>query len=391
MTPPLSSALKGQILTFGSLKWSCSLIVKELKKSNITVSKSAVSAVLRKQKEEAENQSIDRTEQKAHRKPRKLTSPKVKKVKLFAASDNPPTQRDMARCVGVSQSSIHRLIRNRLERKKMKKTKVHALTEAAIEKRRIRALPFYNLINNRQFEYILTMDEAWLPYNVNHGQRDFFYDSKSKENRRKNPPLSVQEPAHVQKRMFAAGFSWRGPTRLYIVKGDAKINGQYFLEKILKPMMLFDIPRLYGADADKVILHMDSAPSHTSRVAYNWLDSNGIKYFTKEQWLANSPEVSPMDFFGNGYFKAELNKRKYRTFDGMLKVAHDVWSKIPLEMFRNSLESWPSRVLAVHKARGRHAPKYWRKNLSTQVLVRVWNRPRANESSCSQNIGNKYP
>ena len=217
----------------------------------------------------------------------------------------------MARCVGVSQSSIHRLIRNRLEGKKIKKTKVHALTEAAIEKRHTRALPFHNLINNRQFDYILTMDEAWLPYNVNHGQRDFFYDSTSKENRRKNLPLSVQEPAHVQKRMFAAGFSWRGPTRLYILKGDAKVNGQYFLEKIVKPMVLLDIPKLYDADADKVILHMDSAPSHTSRVVHNWLDSNGIKYFTKEQRLANSPEVSSMDFFANGYFKAELNKREY--------------------------------------------------------------------------------
>ena len=64
----------------------------------------------------------------------------------------------------------------------------------------------------------------------------------------------------------------------------------------MKPMVLFDIPKLYGADVGKVILHMDSAPSHTSRVVYKWLDSNGIKYFTKEQWLANSPEVSPMDF-----------------------------------------------------------------------------------------------
>ncbi|OWA54890.1 hypothetical protein BV898_19282 [Hypsibius exemplaris] len=98
-------------------------------------------------------------------------------------------------------------------------------------------------------------------------------------------------------------------TRLYVVEPKAKVNAAYFIEKILSPMMLVDVPKLYGRDAKKVILHMDSARSHTAKPVYDWLDSHGIKYFTKEQWLANSPEVSPMEFFANGYFKSQLAKR----------------------------------------------------------------------------------
>ena len=70
-----------------------------------------------------------------------------------------------------------------------------------------------------------------------------------------------------------------------------------------------NVPRLYGADADKVTLHIDSAPAHTAKAVYKWLNDRNISFFKKVHWLANSPQVSLMDLFANGYFKAQLNKR----------------------------------------------------------------------------------
>ncbi|OWA53884.1 hypothetical protein BV898_18303 [Hypsibius exemplaris] len=34
--------------------------------------------------------------------------------------------------------------------------------------------------------------------------------------------------------------------------------------QILKPMMTVDVPALYGKEADKVVLHIDSAPAHVA-------------------------------------------------------------------------------------------------------------------------------
>ena len=303
-----------------------------------------------------------------------MTPRKVRKIKNYCASDNPTTQREMAKRVGASKTSVSRLIHGRLEQKKFKKAKVHHLTEAAIAKRKERALPFYDLIKNGQYEYILTTDEAWLPHKKNNGQREFFYDAKLAKNRREDAPVAVQSPAWPQKRMFAAGFSWRGPTRLYIVDGDAKVTGAYFLEHVLIPMMTVDVPNLYGPDADKVILHMDSAPSHVFKLVYKWLDDNGYKYFHKDQWLANSPEVSPMDFFANGHLLSALQKRKFRSMDGMLEAAEEEWEKIPLEMFRNALKTWPDRVLAIHKASGRQTTKYWCEKVKNEFLINFRNR-----------------
>jgi hypothetical protein len=157
--------------------------------------------------------------------------------------------------------------------------------------------------------------------------------------------------------MFADGFCWRRQTKLYLVPAKAEVNAELLIKYILTLMMLVDVPKLYGREAGKVILHMDSARSHTSAATYKWLNEHGIKYFTSEEWLANSPDLSPMDFFANGYFESQLLKRKYTTMNGMLKATHEEWHEIPLNMFQNALRSWPERVLDVHKAQGKQILK----------------------------------
>ncbi|GAV00835.1 hypothetical protein RvY_11629 [Ramazzottius varieornatus] len=130
-------------------------------------------------------------------------------------------------------------------------------------------------------------------------------------------------------------------TRLYAIPRKPKVNAEEFIRMVLKPMFDFDVPNLYGADAHKVILHMDSDPSHTARNTVEWLRSQGIKFITKAEWLASSPNVSTMYFFTNGYLKKKLSHRKYSTEVGMIKAAKDEYKKTALEIFRNS-----SRFLA---------------------------------------------
>jgi hypothetical protein len=54
------------------------------------------------------------------------------------------------------------------------------------------------------------------------------------------------------------------------------------------------------------------------KVTYDWLDAHGIKYITKDEWLANSSELSAMDYSANGYLKSQLKKRKYHIMGGTL-------------------------------------------------------------------------
>jgi len=114
----------------------------------------------------------------------------------------------------------------------MKKVKVHRLTSKNILQRKNRALNFYNLINNRQYEFILTMDEVMLLLNGQNGVRDFVYLPKSRADRARDAPLLSAPPAHPQQRIFASGFSWRSPIRLYVVPKNAKVIADLFIDHI---------------------------------------------------------------------------------------------------------------------------------------------------------------
>ncbi|OQV14207.1 hypothetical protein BV898_11560 [Hypsibius exemplaris] len=102
----------------------------------------------------------------------------------------------MARRVGVSEATIRRLADGRLEKKELKKVKVHYLSAAAILQRSLRALPFYDLIKDDQFIRMFSMDEAMLPLDYENDQSEYYYDVKE---RRKNKILSPMMLVDVTK------------------------------------------------------------------------------------------------------------------------------------------------------------------------------------------------
>ena len=82
--------------------------------------------------------------------------------------------------------------------------------------------------------------------------------------------------------MFACGLTWRGPTRFYHIPLNSKMTADVFMQQMLAPMMLVDLPKLYGKEAHKIVLRMDSATSHTAKLTIQWLEAHGFKYITKD-------------------------------------------------------------------------------------------------------------
>ena len=66
-----------------------------------------------------------------------------------------------------------------------------------------------------------------------------------------------------------------------------------------------------------VTVHFDSPTSHTAGETVKSLKANKIKFIPAEKWTPNSPEVSPMDFFGNGYLISLIKKRHIRGLDSL--------------------------------------------------------------------------
>ena len=107
-----------------------------------------------------------------------------------------------------------------------------------------------------------------------------------------------------------------------------------------------------------VIFHQDSAPSHVARTTLKFMDEANINYIKPSEWLANSPDAAPCDYFLWDYLRKKLQSRKASTIASLKTVIRDELKKIPLEFIINALKAWPRRVLEIYKAHGGQVERY---------------------------------
>jgi hypothetical protein len=116
------------------------------------------------------------------------------------------------------------------------------------------------------------------------------------------------------------GVSSKGKTTLRFVVPGAKVNSNYYVNKILKPFLTRDIPRLFPKEErTNWIFHQDSAPSHTSKTTSNFLNEKKTNYIKPEEWMPSSPDATPMDYSIWGYLKQRLNKTKTKSLHELKK------------------------------------------------------------------------
>ncbi|GBN78855.1 hypothetical protein AVEN_127716-1 [Araneus ventricosus] len=136
----------------------------------------------------------------------------------------------------------------------------------------------------------------------------------------------------------------------------AKINSEYYIQKILKLFLKDDYCRLYP-NGD-VVFHQDSAPSHASRVTQKFLTDQQVQLLRPQQWMPNSSDAASCDYFLWGHLKNKLNKRRVSTLRGLQKAIREEVKKIPHEMIFWVLKSWPKRCRQIYYAEGRHIEKH---------------------------------
>jgi methylphosphotriester-DNA--protein-cysteine methyltransferase len=350
MPAQTSSEVRAAILAHHHHGLSGQKIVDQLKNTGIFSSKSTVNRIV---KEFYLDQSgvIKPAKRLATQcSPVKRTKELIRKVDRITNKANPPTQRQLAERYGVSRSTIRRILKDDLGAELMRKRKTHALSNKQAQQRLDRGPRFLQLIGGNKCKYIISLDEAWLSLNDVNGIRGVYYKKTGKP----TPPSWTKKwrKKHAKKVMYAAGVCAKGVTDLYFVPPTTKVDRWFFINSILKPIVEKDIPRLYPGEEHKVVLHFDSAGSHTTPEVYAWLDERNVKYIRKEEWLSNSPDLSPMDFGPNGIFKQILFGKKATGLDGLKRVARQVWAGFPLATCVNTMKSWPGRVKKMIESQG---------------------------------------
>ena len=96
----------------------------------------------------------------------------------------------------------------------------------------------------------------------------------------------------------------------------------------------------------KLVFQQDGATCHTSVRSQSWCERNFKYFLKKEHWPANSPDVTPLDYY---YWNAIVTRMNYlepaRTtredFINEIKRAADT---NPLEEIKKAVNSFPKRI-----------------------------------------------
>ncbi|GBM22762.1 hypothetical protein AVEN_196126-1 [Araneus ventricosus] len=146
--------------------------------------------------------------------------------------------------------------------------------------------------------------------------------------------------------MVWMGISANSATKPRFVQPGAKLNSEYFIQKILKSFLKDDFCRLYpSGDA---VFHQDSTPSHASRITEKFLTDQQVQFLRPQQWKPNSRDAATCDYFLWGHLKNKLNKRRVSTLRSLQKSIREEVKKIPQEIILRALKLWPKLCRQVY-------------------------------------------
>ena len=134
----------------------------------------------------------------------------------------------------------------------------------------------------------------------------------------------------------------------YACKIDGRMDAELYT-KILDEDFRASV-EYYGKSLKDIIFQQDGDPKHRSKMAKNWLKTNGV---TVLKWPAQSPDINPIEHLWD-HLKKKLKEYPHPP-EGILELWERVekeWEKILKEVCQNLIESMPRRVAAVLKAKG---------------------------------------
>ncbi|UYV61330.1 IKK1 [Cordylochernes scorpioides] len=191
-------------------------------------------------------------------------------------------RRQLSRMCGTSLKTINNIIHKDLELDTRRKGKLYE----------------EHLAGSRS-EYTATLDEAWMFVTYCNGIRKICYIKRGNQ--------VPDNWVHQCSETFLKGFmvvgvmTGRGVLPLIKVPSKVKVNSEFYIECVLKPV-IEQLKDLYPGEMDKVFLHHDKASSHTSNKTQQFLqemkDTLGLNFIRNSDIPVKSPDASPLDFYG---------------------------------------------------------------------------------------------
>ena len=168
----------------------------------------------------------------------------------------------ISKTLGISRSSVRRIIVFDLNLKCYRRIKTKNLTIGDKEKRAVRCKRLLRTFTRERLS------------------KTFFSDEKSRF------PKAI---------MVSVAVSMMGKTSLIFVEPGVKINSAYYCNNVLSKM----IPEMNAISNRHYTFQQDGARSHTSRCMLSYLSDHlprSAQLLDPQDWPTNSPDLNPLDY-----------------------------------------------------------------------------------------------
>jgi histone-lysine N-methyltransferase SETMAR len=255
-------------------------------------------------------------------------------VKNIVNKDRSSSVRSISKVSKISRFTVSSILKEKLKMKRKKSKLIPHVLSKYDMKRRIKYskenIPILNNDNNM----VITGDETILNW-TNDSMYKWYLEDEDLDVVEKNSISS-------KKSMICVFLSKNGIEFIDIIPGKQTMNGDYFLKKIIQPM----VKKMKGKYRNKnIFLHYDNAPPHRPNKIKDYLSKNNISIMRHPPY---SPDLAPLDFFYFSYFKNILLKDLNVKTEKELKdlIMNKVKETEP-RMFNSAFKEWIEKLKRV--------------------------------------------
>ena len=260
--------------------------------------------------------------------------------------DSCQTQEDLAKSLGVEQSTVSRRLKAMGMIQKMSHWVPHELKDRDVERRKT----ICELLLERQkrkgfLHRIVTGDEKW-----------FYYENPKRKKARVKPgepgPSQSKRNIHCAKVMLCIWWDMKGVVYHELLTPAETINGERYRRQLmhLKQALVIKRPD-WGNRHDKLIFQHDKARPHVAKPVKNYLENVGWEVLPHPPY---SPDIAPSDYYLFDCMNNDLIGQRFTSSENIEKWVSDWITSKDEAFFRHGIRKLPERWAKVVTSDGHY-------------------------------------
>ena len=221
-----------------------------------------------------------------------------------------------------------------------KKDCKQALNSPQKKKWRTRSLKLYRGLAGDAYRRVLFSDEKnfYLDQPLNR-QNDRVYIRKGQK-KPLNTKTVVEKRKFPPKIMVWAGIAHNLKTTLFFIEKGSTLNAN---KNKYKNNILRDIVVPF-CRKNKLMYQQDGAPCHTAKICSDYLKSENIEFWDKNDWPPNSPDLNPLDYGIWGILDAEVYRKPPKSLEALKRRIQQTWDQLQITIVNNCIDSFKKRL-----------------------------------------------